>query len=743
VAKEVSDALFGTEGLLRKCAVIVATADPWWVSRLQSTGAAAPGTPGVQVAFLRTGYVAYQGSPNQIQSSGVEELEGLFASAPGEDQSESGDQGGQDFQIPQAPAAPIVQSNPQGDDDENDEPPPQVIGAVEKPIPRVDTETQTPLTETQKEALHVVKEEQREEGQVAWSTYKAYGTAVGLGNLLTCASFLVGIMVFQNFCNLWITYWTAEDKTDSFVYQSLMTVGVTPPESSTAILWIFGCLVLCFTICNFGGHSMEIIGGITAAQKLFAQAVEGAFGRPFRWWDANPTGRVLNRFSEDVDIMDRAITNVMGVIFGAVLYFFGHTVILAISNASCLLLLPFIAAGLEYYAKFYRMTIREVFRIYRVRMGLLYQHMLEAINGRVTVRSFARENQVMEDALYNLECYQQSQFCKLSLAIWLGFRMALIGYILTFWVKLRPILQYYGVVGEQSAALVGFSMTYSTETVGIIQQFINNYSELEMQLIAIERLSAYDPEADAMQAVGDTQGMDTRGLQLRDVTVTYRVGLLPALVGVSIGFAPGEVAAIVGRTGAGKTSLLLSVLQLVPYEGRILVEGQALEDVDSEVVRRRIVGVVPQQPVLFEGTLRWNMDPENLWNDEKIWEALSAVGLEAKCRGSSGLSVEVAGSSIEAQASDKSNETVEFSAGQQQMLCAARVLLRKPKVAMLDEVSSSLPAEAASSMVSTLVNRFKELDTTVLMVTHQENLLACCERVVRIAGGRVVGDSRS
>jgi len=748
VAKEVSDSLFGAGGLLESCAVVIATADPWWVSQVP-VGAG----PGPRVALLRSGSIVTMGTLAEVQSQGLAELQDIAGThdsgaAAGNDQD-----GG-----PSVPTPPLThRSNPQGDEDdivqeteENHEENHAQPGSQPSAKKSADSNCQTDLsvleekkTEAQKEALQVVKDEERDEGQVGWSTYKCYMEAVGTVNLVTCALALVGIMVFQNFCNLWIAYWTTEHKEKSFVYTSLQMVGVTPPTDPHLLLEVFGCLVFCFTVCNFAGHGMEIVGGITAARTLFKQALLGTFDRPFRWWDANPTGRVLNRFSEDVMVMDNAITNIMGVIFGAVLYFVGHSFILFISNPIALLLLPPIALGLEYYAKYYRSTIREVHRIFRVQMGLLYQDMLEAITGRITLRSFARENQAMEKSLDNLDRWQQVTFCKWSLALWLGLRMALIGYTLSFWVKLRPILQYYGYVGQQSAALVGFSMSYSTETVAIIQQFITNYSELEMQLISIERLASYSAaQAAEHEAVEGTFPL-TSGLQLRNVTVTYRVGLLPALMGVSLGFAPGEVSAIVGRTGAGKSSLLLSILQLVPYQGTILVNGHALHSLEPEHVRRTLVGVVPQQPCLFEGDLRWNLDPECLKTDEEIWAALSAVGLEGKCRGP-GFSARVCGNSADAQSAedDESVEKVEFSAGQQQMLCAARVLLRQPKVAMLDEVASSLPAEAATTMVSTLVNRFKEHNTTVLLVTHQESLLSCCERVVRIAAGRVTDDQR-
>lgn len=759
VAEHVSEGLFDPAiGLLASCAVVVATADPWWVGSVQrriapqdQSTSAAPSTQGnrLQVALLRNGHMVAQGSLFDVERRGFSELEGLADSSDTAAGQEGAHSQGQGLQLPQPPVN--AQSNPQGDDDDEVEQAPEEPvnpGSSSSPVvsKMADSQTQTELTEAQREALHVVKEEERDEGQVGLSTYKSYLSAVGTFKLVLCAFALTGIMVFQNLCNLWITYWTTEKKSKSFVYTSLKTVGVTPPTQPHQLLHVFACLVACFTLCNFAGHAMEIIGGISAAKKLFKQALSGTFDRPFRFWDANPTGRVLNRFSEDVMVMDAAITNIMGVIFGAVLYFVGHAFILALSNPYSLLLLPPIAAGLEYYARYYRMTIREVHRIFRVRMGLLYQDMIEAITGRVTVRSFAREGQVMEATIDNLDRYQQVAFCKLSLALWLGLRMAAIGYILSFWTMLRPILQYYGWVGKQSAALVGFSMTYSTETVGIIQQFVTNFSDLEMQLISIERLSAYNAEQERQrQAQQGVVASRNAGLELANVTVTYREGLLPALVGVSLSFSPGEVAAIMGRTGAGKSSLLLSILQLVPYEGNIFVHGQSLRDLGAEDVRRRLVGVVPQQPVLFDGNLRWNLDPEESHSDEDLWAALAAVGLEAKCREAGGLTAAVPGSDADA-ASEESVEAVskvDLSQGQQQLLCAARALLRQPKVAMLDEVAASLPAEAATSMVSALVGRFKALDATVLMVTHQESLLACCERVVRLAGGRIVGDSRS
>jgi len=139
--------------------------------------------------------------------------------------------------------------------------------------------------------------------------------------------------------------------------------------------------------------------------------------------------------------MDLAVTNIMGVIFGAVLYFVGHSFVLALANPSSLFLLPFIGVALEYYARFYRTTIREVQRVYLVCMSSVYQDMVEAILGKVTIRAFAASRNVICSTVAALDDFQQVYFTKITVGQWIGLRMSLIGYTLTIFNRLYPILQ--------------------------------------------------------------------------------------------------------------------------------------------------------------------------------------------------------------------------------------------------------------------------------------------------------------
>eukprot|EP00933_Yihiella_yeosuensis_P027811 TRINITY_DN21654_c0_g1_i2.p1 TRINITY_DN21654_c0_g1~~TRINITY_DN21654_c0_g1_i2.p1 ORF type:complete len:791 (-),score=169.62 TRINITY_DN21654_c0_g1_i2:135-2234(-) len=697
---------------------------------------------------LHGGSIAGQGTPDELRNTTVEELQGLaYQQALHYD---TGDENASTFH--QNPQDEEEAQNPQDEEDfdenENEGPARSVDKARssnEKIKKTSEAKTQTELTEDQRKKGAVVSEEGREAGHVKFSTYETYLENAGYMNFAVLLVTLAGIMIFQNLCNLWIAYWTAEHKHETFMYKWMQILQAEPPERPHDLLMVFGWLVLGFVVSNFAGHAMEIIGGIRAAHHIFAKALEGTLGRPFRWWDSNPTGRVLNRFSSDVEVMDLAVTNIFGVIIGAVLYFFGHLFVLTLASPASILLLPLIGLGMEFFAQYYRNTIREVQRLYLVSMSAVYSEMTEAIRGGITIRAFGTKRQVLSKCLLNLDELQRMTFAKSSLGLWVGLRMGCVGLFLTTFNQLYPVLQYYGLLNPRSAALVGFSMTYSGELVAIISQFVMNFSDLEMQLISIERLSEFakgkecQPRPQLELSNSSTAGTG-QGLKLTNVEVTYREGLNPALSDVSISFAAGEATAVVGRTGAGKSSLLLSVLQLVPHTGCIEVDGQVLGQIDPAEVRKRLVAVVPQQPVVFSGSLRFNLCGSSISaDDQSLWKALEAVGLRSICNTKLGLDVQLSVSASEASKPD----VLALSQGQKQLLCAARALLRSPKVVLLDEVTAALPHNVALSTAKTLNARFKSQGAAVLMVTHQEDLISACDRVVSIAGGRIVGDRRA
>eukprot|EP00930_Biecheleria_cincta_P011627 TRINITY_DN1145_c0_g2_i1.p1 TRINITY_DN1145_c0_g2~~TRINITY_DN1145_c0_g2_i1.p1 ORF type:complete len:1380 (+),score=249.14 TRINITY_DN1145_c0_g2_i1:198-4337(+) len=730
VAAEVCTALLSQRnGLLAGCPIVVATADPWWLNMvLHEEGG--HGQPNIQLLVLREGCIVAQGSASDLKDKDIAELKGVGT--------------------PQSMASSLtaeVTRNPQDDEEEGEEHDEQepdqaardaapVAWSSQKAYKLAEAQTQTPLTQEQKQKGSLTVVEEREAGHVQFSTYMTYLDSVGYGTFALLVVSLTGIMVFQNFCNLWVVYWTSDSKQSTFIYRHMNTLGVQLPEGDNDMLKVFACLILLFYASNVAGHAMEIIGGIRASRDIFAASLKGTLSRPFIWWDTNPTGRVLNRFSEDVGVMDAAVTNIFGIIIGAVLYFLGHTMVLTLSNPMSLALLPFVAFLMDYFAQYYRNTIREFQRLYLVCMSQVYQEMTEAIRGGVSIRAFSMKEDVFCRCLLNLQELQRASLTKALLSQWVTLRLGMVGFIVSTSNQLYPVLQYYNIVKPQSAALIGFAISYSQELAAIIQQFIMNFSDMEMQLVSIERLKEYaKPEEAKLNSVAALPRlMDdeevTSGLVLRDVEVTYRSGLKPALAGITLQFTVGQSVAVVGRTGAGKSSLLLSVLQLVPYRGSVKIDGICLQGLSKEA-RGQLVAIVPQQPVLFAGSLRWNLDPEFRMKDDKLLDVLAAVGLQSLLA-ENGLEVKLG--------STAGTGRLALSSGQKQLLCAARALLAAPKVALLDEVTATLPAESASTIVNMLLKRFADIRATTLLVTHQEDLIPCCDRLVRLAAGRVISD---
>lgn len=735
IASEICTALLSKKnGLLVGCPIVVASADPWWLN-IASYEESGHAQPNIQVLVLREGSIFAQGAASDLKGKDIAELRGMGT--------------------PQSMASSLtmdVMQNPQDVEEEGEEQDVEqshqaahvhgsdaalAAWSGQKGGCKVaEAQTQTPLTQEQKHKGSLTVVEERETGHVQLSTYMAYLDGVGYGTFALLFVALTGIMVFQTFCNLWIVYWTSESKHSTFVYRHMNALGIQLPEGDYDMLKIYAWLILCFYASNITGHAMEIVGGMKAARDIFAASLKGTLSRPFIWWDTNPTGRVLNRFSEDVGVMDAAVTNIFGVIIGAVLYFLGHTMVLTLSNPISLALLPFVAFVMEYFAQYYRNTVRELQRLYLVSMSQVYQEMTEAILGGVSVRAFSMKEDVFCRCLLNLQELHRAILTKALLGQWVTLRLGLAGFIVSISNQLYPVLQYYNIVKPQSAALIGFAIGYSQEVAGIIQQFIMNFSDMEMQLVSIERLQEYAKPAGelsiaaAQLRLADDQ-VATSGLVLRDVEVTYRSGLRPALAGITLQIAPSESVAVVGRTGAGKSSLLLSVLQLVPYRGSIKVDGICLQGLSSEA-RAKLVAVVPQQPVLFAGSLRWNLDPEHRFNHDKLLDALAAVGLPQSSLSENGLEVQLG--------STPGPGHLALSSGQKQLLCAARALLATPKVALLDEVTATLPAESASSIVNMLLQRFTGIKATTLLVTHQEDLIPCCDRLLRLAAGHIIAD---
>lgn len=611
-------------------------------------------------------------------------------------------------------------------------------------------------------------EEARQHGSVQLKIYKKYGELAGWPLVVGIVVIIAGIMVCQQLCDVWFAFWTNDDPNKQFLY-SLSGQPITASGwSNESYLRVYTQLVAGFIVFAFAGYWIEVYAAFVAARRLFGQALN-VLQRPIAWWDLQPQGRVLNRFVSDVQVLDGCIAAMIGVVTGALLYFVGHTVFLSLTNPWCLLLVPPIALAFEYIAaRYYRRSIREFQRLVLVSTSPLDHSAYELVYGQVTIRAFGGQRHALHSALTSLDLLQRAVFLKQVTGTWLALRLGLVGYVLTAFNTSYPAMQFYNLVKPQAAGMVALSMAYSGQLVGIIKQLIGNFSEVEMDLVSIERLQEYAqnyvPEgeegvvtAKAPAGVSLTPPADwpaTGRLELRGVSVAYAewgVDAPLALREVSITLERDSRVAVVGRTGAGKTTLLKAILQLVPLRsGSIELDGLPLVDVKPSE-RLRAVGIVPQTAVVFDGTLRFNLDPHGSETDASLWSALVKVGLaqsfmESSPRSSSssedGAASPPARRTVAAALSlwlggasqSEGTQTVELSAGQRQLLGLARAVLCNAKVLLLDEVTAGLDRRAAELVVGAL--RAQLEGRTSLVVTHQADLLELCKQFLYVDGGR-------
>lgn len=578
--------------------------------------------------------------------------------------------------------------------------------------------------------VRLFTEEKANTGYVGLSTYVRYSSLVGHGAMTVILISIGGIMISQQICDLFLAYWTDEKPDKNFMHPWFtepigpLSPVISGPGENKTMFRIYLSICCVFIFFNFAGFLLEVWGGLRAARTTFASALHGCLRRPLLWWDTNPTGRVLNRFQGDQNVVDMTITRIVGVITGALYYFVGRAFFLGVVNPiSILVLIPTIAA-LEYFAaKLFRANIRESQRMLLMAHSPYYNSIIEQLRGQVTVRAFGAHQPAVLSLMVQLSHVQKVQFFQQSLQSWLGLRLAAISFLLGASSTLYPVLQYYGFVPPQSAGLIGFSIMYSQQLEGILSQLIHNFSEMETQLVSLERLAELaDAPADRRAPLPGV-GKD---VVVTNLSVRYRPELPYALRGASFRIAPEEKVAIVGRTGSGKSSLMLCLLGQIPHEGDVLLGGVR---VNGANVSNRI-GLVPQDAVMFRGSLRFNLDPSGTYRDAQMWEALRAAGLASRVeemRGDAG------------QGLDIPVEGDTFSAAEAQQLGLARVLLRNLDVVLLDEVTSCL-GSAAAERILTLMWQALE-GKTVLMVTHQLDLVKWCSRSIVLDKGQIVHDA--
>ncbi|KAJ3415922.1 ATP-binding cassette sub- C member 8 [Chytridiales sp. JEL 0842] len=579
----------------------------------------------------------------------------------------------------------------------------------------------------------LVSKEDRVIGGVKWSTFASYIKATGgWVNALVCLFFgilktAVGLMA--NYWIIWVRVWAADNFKKSTT--------VDPKSGNLWYLSIYGYLGLGICFCLTVMNILVILGSLRASRYYHNGVITSLLRATVSWYDRNPAGRIISRISQDMESMDTDVWDTILLAMDATLRVMGIAVLVAVVSYWLSFTYPFIFVTFFYISKFYRTSFRELKRLNSMANSPLQSHISESLNGHSSIRAFGVEEIVIGKQRVLADNKTKTAYHLLSTSIWVSLRIEFVTSIIPF------LLVIVGSLVKSNAAVVGLALQYSLLLVDAANLLLQQSAKLENELACVERLEHYihnleherpnqlpqDPKVGSWPLKGE--------IELKNLSVSYpNHPDRTILKSVSLKIGGGEKVAIVGRSGCGKSTLMNSLLRVIePTGGSMSIDGVDLSTLGLHALRKGI-HIIPQDPVLFEGTLRSNLTlqdadtPFCTIDDRTIWQALEHVQMH-----------EYVASLSERLDSAVTEGGDNFSVGYRQLLALGRALCvqPRPKVLLMDEATSSVDGIAMDQFYKCL----QETDlksATILMVIHRisTKTLEQVDKVIVMDNGEIV-----
>ncbi|KAG5515911.1 hypothetical protein RHGRI_036827 [Rhododendron griersonianum] len=574
-------------------------------------------------------------------------------------------------------------------------------------------------TKTKKEGKSIlIKQEERETGVVSLNVLKRYKDALGgLWVVMILFSCYVLTEVLRVSSSTWLSMWT--DQSSSKHYG---------PGFYNLIYALLSFGQVLVTLAN---SFWLIVSSLYAARKLHDAMLSSILRAPMVFFQTNPLGRIINRFAKDLGDIDRNVAVFANMFLGQVSQLLSTFVLIGIvSTMSLWAILPLLVLFYVAYL-YYQSTAREVKRLDSVSRSPVYAQFGEALNGLTTIRAYQAYDRMATVNGKSMDNNIRFTLVNMSGNRWLSIRLETLGGLMIWLTATFAVMQNGRAENQEAfASTMGLLLSYSLNITSLLTGVLRLASLAENSMNAVERIGTYiDLPSEGPSVIESNRpppGWPSSGsIKFEDVVLRYRPELPPVLHGLSFTIAPSDKVGIVGRTGAGKSSMLNALFRIVELErGRILIDGYDIAKFGLTDLRK-VLGIIPQSPVLFSGTVRFNLDPFGEHNDADLWEALERAYLkDAIRRNSLGLNAEV------------SEAGENFSVGQRQLLSLARALLRRSKILVLDEATAAVDVRTDALIQKTIREEFKSC--TMLIIAHRLNTIIDSDRVLLLEAGRVV-----
>ncbi|KAJ5241273.1 uncharacterized protein N7469_002864 [Penicillium citrinum] len=533
----------------------------------------------------------------------------------------------------------------------------------------------------------------------------------------------------------------------------------TTPDGQVNVAYYLGVYALLgflYISISLSREAVLFWGSLHASWKIHDRLLKTVMHAKFRFFDSTPLGQLMNRFSKDVESVDQEVAPVAIGMLHSLASVIMIVILISAITPGFLIAGVFITLVYTALGAIYLNSSRDLKRLESVQRSPLYQQFGETLNGIVTIRAYGDGPRFIVDNHRRINAYNRPHIYLWASNRWLALRVDWTGALVSFFSATFVLIN----VGKIDAGAAGLSLTYAVTFTENVLWLVRLYSEVQQNMNSVERVREYlEVDQEAAPVIPEsrpTTGWPTEGaVEFNGYTTRYRPDLDAVLKDVSFSVKPGEKVGIVGRTGAGKSSLALALFRGLEAEnGQILIDGVDIGSIGLRDLREAIT-IVPQDPTLFTGTIRSNLDPFSLFSDEEIFTAIRRVHLigsdgsgaatpmtsstftAAEANGMNGSTMTVGDNknvfhNLDSLVSESGSN---LSQGQRQLLCLARALLKQPRVLMMDEATASIDYATDAKIQETL----RELrDSTIITIAHRLQTIIDYDKVLVLDHGRVI-----
>nr|KAI8765064.1 multidrug resistance-associated protein 1-like [Biomphalaria glabrata] len=569
--------------------------------------------------------------------------------------------------------------------------------------------------------------EEMEVGKVKWKVYldilKSFGVFFGIA----MAVFMIGFHLTYNISFLWLRSWN-EDK--NLLNHSMVSMNISLSDRlqmNENYILVYIILGLIQSVCCIVYAILIHSRHVTTSHVLHTCLVNGVFKAPISFFDTTPLGRILNRFSQDINILDNTLFLQFEVYLEHAMFALGILTIICYTTPVLISIAIPAVLLLLFLQQFCIKTLCQLRRIASKNCSSVMAHGTEILSGLKVIRAYQQQQNFIQEAEIRTDNFQKPLILANAVIMWLQTRLDLISYVVIVSVILMSVVYR----NDLEPGLLILSLTFVQMLTNEVTMVSRMASEIEINSVSVERVLDYSrvtPEASWVLSEDNStlEEWPSQGsIEFVHYSSRYREGLDLVLKDINIYIKPGEKIGIIGRTGAGKSSFVLSLFRLIEAaSGSILIDGIDISTIGLHKLRQGLT-ILPQDSVLLSGSLRMNLDLCNQRTDDELWQSLELVQLKQFCQ-----------SLPKKLDHDVGDGGCNLSVGQRQLVCLARTILNKTKILILDEATAAIDVETDQVIQRTISTAFH--DCTVLTIAHRVNTLLDYNRIMVLHNGQII-----